>query len=186
MRASCRKAKTVHNIGEVDHRALALHYRPQGQKGTANLMPAVYVISKNGKRLMPTVRFGRVRHLLKDGKAIIHSRHPFTIQLTYDSPENIQPMEIGVDAGYQHIGISVKSTKREYLSAEFKLLVDAVMMIAESSVELDATVSVTVSPVGTTEHIANPKAGFHHRFNTKLMHILTSSSVSVLLPQLNL
>ena len=87
-------------------------------------MPAVYVISKNGKRLMPTVRFGRVRHLLKDGKAIIHSRHPFTIQLTYDSPENIQPMEIGVDAGYQHIGISVKSTKREYLSAEFKLLVD--------------------------------------------------------------
>lgn len=29
------------------------------------------VLSKNGERLMPTIRLGKVRHLLKDGKAKI-------------------------------------------------------------------------------------------------------------------
>lgn len=73
---------------------------------------------------MPTVRYRHIRHLLKDGKAKICSRHPFTIQLTYDSEEEIQPMEIGMDAGYQHVGVSVKSAKREYFSAQFDLLKD--------------------------------------------------------------
>ena len=73
---------------------------------------------------MPTVRYRHIRHLLKDGKAKIYSRHPFTIQLTYDSEEEIQPMEIGMDAGYQHVGVSVKSAKREYFSAQFDLLKD--------------------------------------------------------------
>ena len=44
-------------------------------------MSAVYIISKNGERLMPTVRYAHVRHLLKDGKAIVFSRRPFTVQL---------------------------------------------------------------------------------------------------------
>ena len=35
-------------------------------------MSAVYVISKNGKSLMPTTRYGHVRHLLKEGKAEIY------------------------------------------------------------------------------------------------------------------
>ena len=35
----------------------------------------VCVLSNNGERLMPTIRLGKVRHLLKDGKAkIIKSR----------------------------------------------------------------------------------------------------------------
>ena len=87
-------------------------------------MSAVYIISKSGERLMPTVRYGHVRHLLKDGKAVVFSRHPFTIQLTYDTSEFVQPMEIGVDSGYEHVGVSVKSAKREYLSAQFDLLPD--------------------------------------------------------------
>lgn len=44
---------------------------------------AVFVISKGGKRLMPTTRYGRVRRLLKEGKAVIYKRNPFTIKLTY-------------------------------------------------------------------------------------------------------
>lgn len=87
-------------------------------------MSAVYIISKNGERLMPTIRYGHVRHLLKDGKAVVFSRHPFTIQITYDTSEFFQPMEIGVDSGYEHVGVSVKSKKREYFSAQFDLLPD--------------------------------------------------------------
>ena len=45
----------------------------------------VCVLSNSGERLMPTFRLGKVRHLLKDGKAKIVKHHPFTIQLLYDS-----------------------------------------------------------------------------------------------------
>ena len=42
---------------------------------------SVAVISKTGERLMPTSEY-RARKLLKSGKAIKYSYHPFTIQLT--------------------------------------------------------------------------------------------------------
>ena len=54
----------------------------------------VCVLSNSGERLMPTIRLGKVRRLLKDGKAKIIKHHPFTIQLLYDSETNIQPIEI--------------------------------------------------------------------------------------------
>ena len=88
------------------------------------MQTAVNVISKNGKRLMPTFRFGKVRHLLKNGQAVIIKHEPFTIQLTYDTSENVQDIEICVDAGYQHIGVSVKSEKAEYVSHQYDLLKD--------------------------------------------------------------
>ena len=69
----------------------------------------VYVLSQNGKPLMPTKRLGLVRHMLKDGRAVIAKRNPFTIQLTYTSSEFTQPIEVGVDAGYSHIGVSIKT-----------------------------------------------------------------------------
>ena len=73
---------------------------------------------------MPTTRYGHVRHLLKEGKAEIYSRNPFTIKLLYDSKEFTQPIELGVDTGYIHIGVSVKSEKREYFSGQFDCLKD--------------------------------------------------------------
>ena len=69
----------------------------------------VFVINANGKRMMPTTRVGHVRHLLKDGKAKIINRHPFTIKLTYETTNYTQPIELCVDTGYSHIGVSVKS-----------------------------------------------------------------------------
>ena len=39
----------------------------------------VYVLSKEGTPLMPTKRHGKVRHLLKQGKAKVVKRTPFTI-----------------------------------------------------------------------------------------------------------
>lgn len=82
------------------------------------------VLSKNGERLMPTIRLGKVRHLLKDGKAKIIKHHPFTIQLLYDSETNIQPIEICEDVGYNYIGISVKSQSHEYVSVQYDTLQD--------------------------------------------------------------
>lgn len=44
----------------------------------------VYVLSKDGKPLMPISRRGKVRHLLRDKAAKIVNYRPFTIQLTHD------------------------------------------------------------------------------------------------------
>ena len=84
----------------------------------------VCVLSNNGERLMPTFRLGKVRHLLKDGKAKIVKHHPFTIQLLYDSKTNTQPIEICEDVGYNYIGISAKSQSHEYVSAQYDTLQD--------------------------------------------------------------
>ena len=42
-------------------------------------MQLVYVLNKGGLPLMPTRKLGKVRHLLKDGKAEIVKYSPFTI-----------------------------------------------------------------------------------------------------------
>ena len=43
----------------------------------------VYVLDPNGHPLMPTNRHGKVKHLLKEGKAKVVKKCPFTIKLTY-------------------------------------------------------------------------------------------------------
>ncbi|GHV34616.1 hypothetical protein FACS1894187_05560 [Synergistales bacterium] len=54
----------------------------------------VYIISANGNPLMPTTRHGKVRRLLKKGKAKVVQRTPFTIQLLYETTEYTQPITL--------------------------------------------------------------------------------------------
>ncbi len=55
-----------------------------------------FVVSMKGKLLMPCSE-RKARILLKEGKAKIFQRHPFTIWLLYPTGENVQPVSIGVD-----------------------------------------------------------------------------------------
>ena len=59
-----------------------------------------YVLNKDGQPLMPTGRSGKMRRLLRDKKAKVIRRCPFTIQLLYE-PETavVQDITLGVDAG---------------------------------------------------------------------------------------
>ena len=82
----------------------------------------VFVVDKNRNPLMPTTRYGKVRHLLKEKRAVIERRNPFTIRLLYNTPGITQPVEMCMDTGYEHIGVSVKSEKKEFVSAEYNLL----------------------------------------------------------------
>ena len=84
----------------------------------------VYVITKTGKPLMPTRRHGKVRRLLKDGKAKIVRRTPFTIQLLYETTEYVQAVTLGVDPGYENVGLSAVTGKREVFRAEARLRTD--------------------------------------------------------------
>jgi hypothetical protein len=82
----------------------------------------VHVLNKDGQPLMPTKRHGKVRHLLKDGKATVVKLKPFTIQLTYDTNDCVEPITLGVDSGYQNIGFSAVTEKEELIAGECKLL----------------------------------------------------------------
>jgi len=77
----------------------------------------VYVLCKNGKPLMPTTP-ANARLLLKQGKAKVVKRTPFTIQLTYSSNSYKQEVVLGVDTGYKHAGLSAVSDNRELFSSE--------------------------------------------------------------------
>ena len=67
----------------------------------------VYVLNKNGQPLMPTNRHGKVKHLLKSGKAKVVKRCPFTIKLLYESTNHTQNLTLGIDTGSGTIGAAV-------------------------------------------------------------------------------
>lgn len=90
----------------------------------------VYVLNMNGKPLMPTERHGKVRRMLRDGKAHVVRLEPFTIQLDYSAEENTQDVSLGIDAGSKHIGVSATTSKRELLTMQVEERDDIVKLIA--------------------------------------------------------
>lgn len=66
----------------------------------------VYVISQNKKPLMPCSN-PTARLLLKQGKAKVKKREPFTIKLTYETTNYTQDLTLGVDTGSGTIGTAV-------------------------------------------------------------------------------
>lgn len=90
----------------------------------------VYVLNIDGQPLMPTARHGKARRLLKDKKAKVLKRCPFTIQLLYKTPNATQDITLGVDAGSKHIGFSASTDKKELYAAEVELRNDIVDLLA--------------------------------------------------------
>lgn len=86
----------------------------------------IFIIAKDGTKLMPTTNVRKVRKLLRTGRAVICKHKPFTIQLAYDSKKCTQPIEFKEDAGCQNIGVSACSAKHEYISETRILLKDEV------------------------------------------------------------
>ena len=86
----------------------------------------VYVLNRDGEPLMPTDRHGKVRRLLKEGKAKVVRREPFTIQLLYETTNYTQDITLGVDAGSKHIGLSASTDKKELFAADVELRTDIV------------------------------------------------------------
>jgi N6-L-threonylcarbamoyladenine synthase len=70
---------------------------------------------------MPTDRYGRVRRLLRKGLAVVVDYRPFIIQLTYDTPDGVQEVSLGVDAGTRHVGFSATTKKKVLFEAELLL-----------------------------------------------------------------
>ena len=79
---------------------------------------------------MPTKRHGWVRRALKNSKAIVVEKYPFTIRLTYNSNRYTQPVTLGVDTGSVHVGLSATTVKDELFAEEVILRQDIVSLIS--------------------------------------------------------
>lgn len=90
----------------------------------------VYILSKNGKPIMPTNNHAKVRLLLKCGKAKVVKRTPFTIQLLSTSKTYKQDTTLGVDAGSKHVGLSATTSKQELFVAELQPRNDVVELLS--------------------------------------------------------
>ena len=74
----------------------------------------VYVLNKQGKSIMPC-KEAKARKLLKQNKAKIIKYEPFTIQLLFDCENQTQEINLGVDVGSKHIGISATTKNKFYM-----------------------------------------------------------------------
>lgn len=59
----------------------------------------VYVVNHNGNPLMPC-QPSKARKLLRDRRAKVVKRSPFTIQLLWDCEEHVQEVVVGIDKGH--------------------------------------------------------------------------------------
>lgn len=90
----------------------------------------VYIIDQYGRPLMPTERYGKVRRLLKNSKAKVIKRCPFTIQLMYDGTAYTQDIMLGIDSGSKHIGVSATTADKELYAADIELRNDIVELLS--------------------------------------------------------
>ena len=81
---------------------------------------SVFVVSKSGKRLMPTTP-RKARLLLKSGRATVFCGRPFAIQLNYKTGGAVRETTLGIDTGSQHIGVAVNAEDRIIYEAEIIL-----------------------------------------------------------------
>ena len=89
----------------------------------------VYVLNKEGKPLMPC-KEAKARHLLKQNKAKVVKKIPFTIQLLFDCENITQPVTLGVDAGSKHIGLSATTETKALYEADVELRNDIVDLLS--------------------------------------------------------
>lgn len=82
----------------------------------------VYVLDKNGQPLMPTSRFGKVRRMLRDKKAKVVKRCPFTIRLLYEPKTKIvQDIVLGVDTGSKYMGVACVGNDKVLYQSQVEL-----------------------------------------------------------------
>ena len=96
--------KTSLNNPEVD-----LHQRTGERKAI------VCVLAIDGKKLMPCTP-SKARKLLKNNKANVKTMYPFTIKLNFECENQTQDVTFGVDSGFNNVGFSATTDKKELVS----------------------------------------------------------------------
>lgn len=81
---------------------------------------SVLVIGMNGIGLMPTTP-RKARLLIRQKKAEVVRKMPFTIRLLYKTGSATQHVELGIDTGSQHIGVAVVADNKVLQKSEHVL-----------------------------------------------------------------
>ena len=89
----------------------------------------VYVLNKNNEPLMPC-KPAKAKKLLKNKKAKVIRREPFTIQLLFASSGYTQDINLGVDAGSRFVGLSATTERKELFASVVELRNDIMDKIA--------------------------------------------------------
>lgn len=90
----------------------------------------VYILNLNGQPIMPTENHAKVRILIKNKKAKVVKRCPFTIQLLYSSTNYTQEVTLGVDSGSKHIGLSATTKDKVLFESDVELRNDIVDLLS--------------------------------------------------------
>lgn len=116
----------------------------------------VYVVSKNGKKLMPTRRCGHVRILVKNKKAKVIREKPYTIKLLYDCPEITQELYGDTDQERTNTGEAVLNGKSKdvYAAQEQSRNKEVPETVDNKAIHQDASAKRTPS-TSATNSIAN-------------------------------
>lgn len=101
-----------------------------GQK--SRLSDIVYVLNMRGQPLMPC-KHKKAKQLMKEKKATVVKRFPFTIQLTSATGETKQDIALGVDPGFENVGLSAVNSNKELFSAEVKLRTNISELLKEKT-----------------------------------------------------
>ena len=67
----------------------------------------VRVLAKDGTKLQPTNRHGKVRRLLDNNKAEVVDNDPFTIRLLYETTQHTQEVKVYFDTGGKYQGFAL-------------------------------------------------------------------------------
>src|SRR5690606_2268519 len=90
-----------------------LRYLHQAEKGVKSKM--VFVLNKNKEPLSPC-HPAKTRKLLKEGKAVIHKRYPFTIrlkELKETDKENKDEYRLKIDYGSRYTGLAILKNNKD-------------------------------------------------------------------------
>ena len=90
---------------------------------------SVFVLNMRDEPLMPCSP-AKARILLKEDKAVVVRRIPFAIKLKIATGETRQPVTVGVDPGFENLGLCASSEKRVLYASETKLRTDIPKLLA--------------------------------------------------------
>lgn len=80
----------------------------------------VYVLNNDGRPLMPC-KPAKTRKLLRDGKAKVVRKTPFTIKLLWDCENNTQEIVAGMDTGSKRIGVAAVGNDQVLYQSEVEI-----------------------------------------------------------------
>ena len=120
----------------------------------------------------------KARLLLKEKKAIVVRRTPFTIQLTIATGEAKQPVSLGVDAGYKHVGLSASTEKAELYASEVELRQDVSDLLSARRALRQSRRSRNTRYRAPRFDNPNAKAGLHRRLKPNQRALVTHRNCS--------